>query len=343
MDSSLSLSSWYRGIHCYALYQSWWQTKNSCHFPFFQAVKSGNNGLGSAIESSGSQLIEVVSWSMICFPSQLFEGLGDGLTLTLDILKRKVYNTAPLVKSPRLLSWPELVWKNSMEMENNRFEREWVSTQRSRVRRLTGREEGVWSPLVRVWISFFPRHIPPSLFCGLPYKQGIILHSLITTYQSGGYSFVDDFEVRNSRLTVCSDRRPFAQLHICTCQQLSPLIFAGGKCKAFQVVNISSVYNNVSSSLPLSKFLPLSKLLPLPSSTAWFTDFLTWYQSDSHTATGGISSVYIWKASALAFSTECCRDWNCQIKWAFSASNVHALGGERPRCVCDSGWLVSHS
>ena len=140
MDSSLSLSSWYRGIHCYALYQSWWQTKKSCHFPFFQAVKSGgDNGLGSAIESSGSQLIEVVSWSMICFPSQLFESLGDGLTLTLDILKRKVYNTAPLVKSPRLLSWPELVWKNSMEMENNRFEREWVSTQRSRVRRLTGR------------------------------------------------------------------------------------------------------------------------------------------------------------------------------------------------------------
>ena len=43
------------------------------------------------------------------------------------------------MKSPRLLSWPELVWKNSMEMENNRFEREWVSTQRSRVRRLTGR------------------------------------------------------------------------------------------------------------------------------------------------------------------------------------------------------------
>ena len=30
-------------------------------FPFFQAVKSGNNGLGSVIESSGSQLIEVVS------------------------------------------------------------------------------------------------------------------------------------------------------------------------------------------------------------------------------------------------------------------------------------------
>ena len=132
-----------------------------------------------------------------------------------------------------------------------------------------------------------------SLFCGWPYKQGTILHSLITTYQSGGYSFVDDFEVRNSRLTVCSDRRPFAQLHICTCRQLSPLIFAGGKCKAFQVVNISSVKNNVSSSLPLSKFLPLSKLLPLPSSTAWFTDFLTWYQSDSHTATGGISSVYM--------------------------------------------------
>ena len=166
MDSSLSLSSWYRGIHCYALYQSWWQTKNSCHFPFFQAVKSGNNGLGSVIESSGSQLIEVVSWSMICFPSQLFEGLGDGLTLTLDILKRKVYNTAPLVKSPRLLSWPELVWKNSMEMENNRFEREWVSTQRSRVRRLTGRRGygHHWSPLVRVWISFFPRHILPLCF-----------------------------------------------------------------------------------------------------------------------------------------------------------------------------------
>ena len=85
MDSSLSLSSWYRGIHCYALYQSWWQTKNSCHFPFFQAVKSGgDNGLGSAIESSGSQLIEVVSWSMICFPSQLFEGFGDVLKLTLE-------------------------------------------------------------------------------------------------------------------------------------------------------------------------------------------------------------------------------------------------------------------
>ena len=140
MDSSLSLSSWYTGIHCYALYQSWWQKiQSSCHFPFFQAAKSGNNGLGSVIESSGSQLIEVVSWSMICFPSELFKSLGDWLTLTLDILKRKVYNTAPLVKSPRLLSWPELVWKNSMEMENNRFEREWVSTQRSRVRRLTGR------------------------------------------------------------------------------------------------------------------------------------------------------------------------------------------------------------
>ena len=169
MDSSLSLSSWYRGIHCYALYQSWWQ-KNKVHvtFPFFQAVKSGNNGLGSVIESSGSQLIEVVSWSMICFPSQLFESLGDGLTLTLEILKRKVYNRAPLVKSPRLLSWPELVWKNSMEMENNRFEREWVSTRRSRVRRLTGREEGVWSPLVRVWISFFPRHILPLCFVVAP-------------------------------------------------------------------------------------------------------------------------------------------------------------------------------
>ena len=131
----------------------------------FQAAKSGNNGLGSVIESSGSQLIEVVSWSMICFPSQLFKSLGDWLMLTLDILKRK-FTTQPLVKSPRLLSWPGLVWKNSMEMENNRFEREWVSTQRSRVRRLTGRRGygHHWSPLVRVWISFFPRHILPLCF-----------------------------------------------------------------------------------------------------------------------------------------------------------------------------------
>ena len=62
MDSSLSLSSWYTGIHCYALYQSWWQKiQSSCHFPFFQAAKSGNNGLGSVIESS-----QALSWSKWC-------------------------------------------------------------------------------------------------------------------------------------------------------------------------------------------------------------------------------------------------------------------------------------
>ena len=128
----------------------------------FQAAKSGNNGLGSVIESSGSQLIEVVSWSMICFPSQLFKSLGDWLMLTLDILKRKVYNTATCEK-PKA---PQLTRAGVEKLDGNGEQQVWarVSEYTALESQTADREEGVWSPLVRVWISFFPRYILPLCF-----------------------------------------------------------------------------------------------------------------------------------------------------------------------------------
>ena len=261
MDSSLSLSSWYTGIHCYALYQSWWQKiQSSCHFSFFQAVKSGNNGLGSVIESSGSQLIEVVSWSMICFPSQLFKSLGDWLTLTLDILKRKVYNTAPLVKNPRLLSWPELVWKNSMEMENNRFEREWVSTQRSRVRRLTGRRGygHHWSGYESVF--FLAIYSLSVLWLTLQTRH----HTSFTDHDSSIWRLFIRWWFWGSQLSSDSLLR---QKAICTVAHVNNYLLWSllvENAKPFMLLASSVfIYNNVSSSLPL------------PSSIAWLTD-LSW-------------------------------------------------------------------
>ena len=226
----------------------------------FQAAKSGNNGLGSVIESSGSQLIEVVSWSMICFLSELFKSLGDWLTLTLDILKRKVYNTAPLVKSPRLLSWPGLVWKNSMEMENNRFEREWVSTQRSRVRRLTGRRGygHHWSGYESVF--FLAIYSLSVLWLTLQTRH----HTSFTDHDSSIWRLFIRWWFWGSQLSSDSLLR---QKAICTVAHVNNYLLWSllvENAKPFMLLASSVfIYNNVSSSLPL------------PSSIAWLTD-LSW-------------------------------------------------------------------
>ena len=180
----------------------------------FQAAKSGNNGLGSVIESSGSQLIEVVSWSMICFLSELFKSLGDWLTLTLDILKRKFTTQPHLWKAQGSSADQSWCGKTRWKWRTTGLSAsEWVHS----ARESDGWQGGGGMVTIGQGMNqFFSSLYTPSLFCGWPYKQGIILHSLITTHQSGGYSFVDDFEVRNSRLTVCLDRRPFAQLHMST-------------------------------------------------------------------------------------------------------------------------------
>ena len=163
MDSSLSLSSWYRGIHCYALYQSWWQTKSSCHFPFFSSCQEWKQWIGEchrvlrlSADRSGVMIHDLFSVSTVW-------GFGRWTYAHTWYFEKKSLQHSPTCEKPKA---PQLTRASVEKLDGNGEQQVWarVSEYTALESQTADREEGVWSPLVRVWISFFPCHILPLCF-----------------------------------------------------------------------------------------------------------------------------------------------------------------------------------
>ena len=149
MDSSLSLSSWYRGIHCYALYQSWWQTKSSCHFPFFSSCQEWKQWIGDchrvlrlSADRSGVMIHDLFSVSTVW-------EFGRWTYAHTWYFEKKSLQHSPTCEKPKA---PQLTRAGVEKLDGNGEQQVWarVSEYTALESQTADREEGVWSPLVTI-------------------------------------------------------------------------------------------------------------------------------------------------------------------------------------------------